>query len=201
MKKSCCETEQDKKHGFLPGIVSGLLPHSICIGFIILTVIGTTTMAGVLKKLLLVPFFFETLVVLSLIFATISAITYLGRNELLSFAGAKRKWKYLLVLYGTTLLVNLFLFTVIFPYVANKAGSRFSILSGQSSTLTLRISIPCSGHAPLITDELKKLPGIEGINFKFPDLFEVYYQPSVVSPSQILSLEVFKSFKAETISQ
>ncbi|TSC53954.1 MAG: hypothetical protein LiPW16_239 [Microgenomates group bacterium LiPW_16] len=195
MKESCCQTEQDKKHGFLPGLVSGLLPHSVCIGFIILTIIGTTTMAGVLKKLLLVPFFFETLVALSLIFATISAITYLGRNELLSFAGAKRKWKYLLVLYGTTILVNLFLFTVVFPYVANKAGGA-SILSSQTSTLTLRVSIPCSGHAPLISQELKNLSGIESVAFVSPNLFKVNYQPLLVSPKQILSLEVFKAFKA-----
>lgn len=198
--KECCKTSKEKSHSFLSGLIFGLLPHSVCLGFILLTVIGATAMTGIFKKLLLVPFFFETLIGLSLIFATISAVLYLNKNNLLSLVGLSRKWRYLLILYGTTLGVNLLFFMVVFPYIANKSfsGNKPFVLSQRTNlaSLTLEVTIPCSGHAPLVIDELKKLVGVESVTFKIPNLFEVSYRPQAVSPEQILSLEVFKSFKA-----
>lgn len=199
--KSCCRPEKkDKPKGFWPGLIYGLLPHSFCIAFVIFSVIGATTATTIFRKFLMVPYFFHLLVGLSFVFATISAVIYLKRNDCLSNEGIKGKWRYLLVLYGTTVGVNLLLFLVIFPMTAN-LGSRNGVAAVSESqdltTATLKVAIPCSGHAPLIIDELKKVPGVGGVKFSFPNLFEVKYDSSKVKFEQLLSLEIFKTYRAE----
>jgi len=118
---NCCEKpkETKKEKGFLKGILYGLAPHTFCIAFIIFTILGTTAATAFLKPLLLNRYFFYILIALSFCFATASAAIYLKRNKILSFRGIKRKWGYLSMLYGTTIFVNLLLFMVIFPQVAN----------------------------------------------------------------------------------
>jgi len=202
-QKSCCEKgdRERKEKGFLAGLLYGLLPHSFCIAFIIFSIIGATTASVFFKKFLLNPYFFYILVGLSFIFATISAIIYLKRNYILSFQGIKRKWKYLSILYGTTISVNLILFMVIFPFAANiDLKSIFSTSLAEPfnllSFLTLEVNIPCSGHAPLISGELKKINGIKDVKFRFPNLFEIKYNPKETSVERIISLEVFNTYKA-----
>jgi len=205
-KNNCCEKKEEKKkdRGFLAGILYGILPHSFCIAFIVFTIIGTTAVTALLKPLLLNPYFFYFLIGLSLIFATISAIIYLKRNGKLSFQGVKNKWKYLSLLYGTTIFVNLILFMFVFPTVTNlnlKASAGEAIINNQNnlSSITLEVAIPCSGHALLITDELKKINGVESVNFSLPDKFEVEYDSTKTSKEGIISLEIFKTYKAKVL--
>ena len=209
---NCCNSnikkEDRKEKGFLAGILYGLAPHAFCILFIVFTVLGVTTATTLLKPLLLNPYFFYLLIALSLIFATISAIIYLKKNGILSFSGIKRKWKYLSILYGITISVNLILFMVIFPITAN-LNSGLSLTAAISSSfgeraqgknsqsyLTLEVEIPCPGHAPLITGELKTIAGVENVNFRFPNKFDVNYNPAKTSKEEILSLSVFNTYKA-----
>lgn len=202
-QKSCCqkEGEEREKKGFFSGLLYGILPHTFCIAFIIFSIIGVTTATMFFKKLLLNPYFFYILVGLSFVFATISAIIYLKRNGILSFQGIKRKWKYLLVLYGTTIFVNLLLFMVIFPYVANLNSPKSAALieAVSLSSITLEVDIPCSGHAPLIIDELLSLKDVQDVKFRFPNLFDLKYNPLETTKEQILSLEVFNTYKATII--
>ena len=214
-QKSCCLPKDSKGggKGILKGILYGLAPHTFCILFIVFTVLGLTTVTTLLKPLLLNPYFFYLLIVLSLIFATISATIYLKRNGILSFSGIKRKWKYLLILYGTTIFVNLLLFMVIFPIATNLnsgSGLKTAIMtafSGKSqllnsqSSITLEVAIPCPGHAPLITEELKKIGGVENVSFRFPNEFDVSYNPTKTSKEEILSLSVFNTYKATVIDE
>jgi len=93
--------------------------HTFCIAFILFTILGVTVAAGVVRSVLLVPYFFQLLVGFTVVMATVSAVFYLRRNGMLSWAGARRKWRYLSVLYGTTIGVNILLFTLIFPALAN----------------------------------------------------------------------------------
>jgi len=192
----------DKK-GFLKGILYGLAPHTFCIAFIIFTILGVTTATALLKPLLLNRYFFYILIGLSIVFATISAIIYLKKQGILSFSGIKRKWKYLSILYGTTIFVNLLFFMVIFPKVANLNLNPTPAIVEKTnlSSITLKVDIPCSGHAPLITSELKKIEGIEEVKFSFPNLFDVKYDSSKASKKEILSLEIFNTYKAEVISE
>ncbi|MBU0999101.1 hypothetical protein KKG24_02210, partial [Patescibacteria group bacterium] len=48
---------------------------------------------------------------------------------------------------------------------------------------------------------LKTVTGVEGVRFKFPNLFDVGYSPEVTSKEQILSLDVFKTYKATIITE
>ncbi len=199
--KSCClpENSEGKRKGILKGILYGLAPHTFCILFIIFSVLGTTTATNLLKPFLLNRYFFYFLIALSFIFATISAIFYLKKNGILSLQGVKRKWKYLSILYGTTLFVNLILFMIIFPIAANVG---FNSAPGFfTSLLTLEVDIPCPGHAPLIVGELKKISGVENVKFKFPNLFEVNYHPQKTSEKEILSLKVFNIYKAKILNR
>lgn len=200
MTKECCQSvKNDKPAGFLPGLLYGLLPHTFCIAFVVFSVLGVTMATSIFKKLLMVPYFFQLLVVISFIFSTISAVIYLKRSGCLSTDGIKGKWKYLTILYGTTIGINLLFFMVIFPLTANM-GNKSTIAYQNLSTVTLKVNIPCSGHAPLVTEELKKVSGVEGVIFRFPNLFDISFNKRQISLEQILDSEIFKSFPAKEIS-
>ncbi|MBI5871571.1 cation transporter [archaeon] len=215
--KKSKKTEVGKRKGIIQGLLYGLVPHIGCIAFILAAVFGASAAVSFFKPLLLNPYFFYILIALSLVFATISAIIYLKKNKLLSFAGAGKKWKYLAVLYGTTLLVNLLLFMVIFPYATNiipdSDGASNSITGAFAgaepyntqqdgySRLTLKVSIPCPGHAPLITTELNRIDGVNDVNFNFPNQFEVSYDSGKTSKQEILNLAVFDKYKATVIGE
>lgn len=200
----CCQNKtQEKRKGFFWGLFYGLVPHVFCIAFIIFTVLGTTVATAFLKPLLLNPYFFYLLIVLSFVFATISAAVYLRKNSIFSFKGVKRKWKYLTILYSTTILVNLLFFMIIFPAAANfKIGEANSTVIADSillSSATLKVAIPCSGHAPLIMTELKKINGVADVKFKFPNLFEVAYDQAQASENDLLSLVIFQEYQATIV--
>lgn len=108
-----------ERTGFLWGIFYGLVPHTFCILFVIFSIIGATSGAVFMKKFLFVPHLFQYLILLSLFFATLSAIFYLRRNKLFSMAGIKKKWLYLVILYSTTMAINLLFIYWILPAAAN----------------------------------------------------------------------------------
>lgn len=198
---TCCKPLKKEGKGFWSGLIYGLVPHTGCIAFIIFTILGVTALTKFFKPLLLNPYFFYILLALSFVFATISATIYLRRYKLLSLNGAKRKWKYLSVLYGTTVGVNLLLFMVIFPMAANIASATPTGASiADLSEITLQVKIPCPGHAPLITEELKTIDGVNSIKFRFPNYFDVKYTSTKTSQKEILSLEVFNTYPATRIS-
>lgn len=194
------ETSGEKKKTIIHGIAYGLIPHIGCIAFILFSVLGVTAATSLFKPLLLNAYFFYILVLISFIFATLSAIIYLKRNGILSFAGARRKWKYTLTMYGATIAVNLLLFMFVFPMAANLGDQKITgLASRDTASLALEVAIPCPGHAQLIIDELKALGGVADVRFNFPNIFYVTYEPSKTSEQQILSLAVFKTYKAKVI--
>ena len=216
--KSCCENKTKvESNDIWSGVIYGVTPHIGCIAFIIFSVLGVTTATALFKPLLLNPYFFYILIAISIVFATVSAFIYLkkhgvfvynktpeGTSVTFSKEGIKSKWKYLSILYGTTIGVNLLLFMIIFPLVANislpSAGSLVAAAETENltgiSSLKLKVDIPCSGHAPLISQELKSITGVVDVQFSFPNIFNVKYDSTKTSKEQILSLEVFKTYKA-----
>ncbi len=219
---------KNKKEGILTGLVYGLVPHIGCIAFLLFSILGATAATTIFKPLLLNRYFFHILVALSLVFATISAVFYFKKQGFLKFSkkdggldivffpsGIKRKRKYLLTLYSTTIGINLLLFLVIFPVVANLnsgvtlTASMMSVfgrgeeleLSGSNALITLKVDIPCPGHAPLIMGELKTIDGTENIQFRSPNVFDVVYNPEETSKEEILLLDVFNSYKPTIISE
>jgi hypothetical protein len=194
--KDCCQPAEENNHkkGLRTGILSGILPHSFCILFILFSVLGATGATALIKNFLIIPHFFFLLVVISLLFTTASAILYLHKANSLSLAKIKTKWKYLTILYTTTIATNLIIIFVLFPWAANLQPQ--SAL-GQTNQLTERISvdIPCTGHAPLIMSEIKQLAGIQKIIFLSPDTFEITYDPEKTSLKEVAALEIFNEFK------
>ena len=69
------------------------------------------------------------------------------------------------------------------------------------SRITLQVQIPCPGHAPLITGELKKLPGVQGVKFNFINNFEVSFDSAKTSKEQILALEIFRAYPAKITAE
>jgi len=202
--ESNSKESEGKGKNILQGIAYGLIPHIGCIAFIIVSVLGATALMQFFKPILLNRYFFYILVLISVSFATISSAFYLKKNGILSSAGVKRKWKYLSTMYGSTIGINLLLFLVVFPLLANvtlsspATGSLVSA-TGSTSSLKLQVDIPCSGHAPLITQELKTINGVTDVKFSLPNIFDVKYDSAKTSKSQILSLDVFKTYKATAI--
>lgn len=193
-----------KKGGFWQGLMYGLIPHTGCIAFIFASILGVTVLMNVFKPLLMNRYFFHALIGISLLFATLSTVLYLRRNGLLSFAGAKRKWKYITTMYGTTVGINLVLFFLIFPLLANVSLSSptgtFADISSLSS-IKMEVDIPCPGHAPLISEELKSVEGVVSVKFSFPENFDVTYDSSITSKEEMLSLDVFESYPATVLEE
>ena len=221
---NCCKKNNQKlqknkrnknKKGILTGIAYGLIPHIGCIGFIIFSILGVTTAATVFRPLLLNRYFFHILILISFIFATISALIYLKKNGILSFPGIKRKKGYLLTLYGTTIGVNLILFMLIFPIMANiNVETNFFTAATKTffnqenvqvdagkNILSIKVDIPCSGHAFLIINEVNKIAGVENVNFRPPNLFDVNYSPENANQEEILSSEIFEIYPATIINR
>jgi len=195
--KDCCHTKNQS--GIKRGIFYGILPHSFCIAFILLSIIGSTFLTNLLKPFMLNVYFFPLLIILSFILATFSAIIYLKKIGKISLETIVNSKKYLITLYSSVVGINLLLFLVIFPLVANSdfLNSNKFVLNGENlASKTITVDIPCSGHAPLIIGEIKKIDGIASVIYTPFNNFEIKYDPDKTSLKQILSLEIFKSFKA-----
>lgn len=214
---SCC-AEKPKKEPKNVGqaILYGIIPHVGCIAFIIGSVLGVTVLTQLFKPLLMNRNFFYILILISLLLATVSSVLYLRKIGFLSAEGIRRKWKYLTTMYGVTIGVNLLLFLVIFPLVANVSSASSlpaasspqegavgigSTATADLASLKLKVDIPCSGHAPLISNELKTISGVQSVVFSFPNNFDVTYDPAKTSKEQILALSVFNEYKATVLSE
>ena len=202
---ACCQNktaDEKKSKGFWRGLVFGLIPHTFCILFVAFTLLGSVLGATVAKKFLMIPHFFLFLVILSLLFATLSAWLYLRSHRCCSKNGIKNNWKYLTILYGTTLFINIVFIYYIFPTVtvatANMKNSNV-VLNQKTNTLAIKVDIPCSGHGPLIVDEIKKVNGVTSINYEPLNTFTINYDPSLTNEIAILSLEIFKTYQATKI--
>ncbi len=213
-KKMRCHN-QKKEKSFLKGVSFGLIPHIGCIGFIVFSVLGVTTATTIFRPFLLNPYFFQILIAISVIFATISAILYLKRNASFSLDGIKNNKKYLFTLYGSTVAINLLLFMIIFPVAANiSTGSGFTAsllrsfgkggeveLTEGTSRISLKVNIPCPGHAPLISGEANEIEGVKDVGFSFPDYFDITYDPEKTSKNKILALEIFQTYEASVVEE
>jgi copper chaperone CopZ len=200
-KRCCCDKQHTKEnHEGLRGIVYGLVPHAGCIAFIAFTVLGVTAGTAMLTPLLANAYMFYGLIALSFVLATISAVLYLRKCNCLSKSGIRSKWKYTSTLYGTTIAVNLLLFLVIFPMLAN-VNSSVAYADSETSldNVTIAVEIPCQGHAPLITDAIKKVDGVRGVHFDLPNEFTISYDSAKTSSEEILSLKIFEEFKANVV--
>ena len=104
------------------------------------------------------------------------------------------------MLYSTVLIVNVLMLFVVFPMTANLASAQPVNPNGQISgmqEITLNVDIPCSGHASLIIYNLKNA-GVEA-KFLGNNNFLLKYDVSKISKEQIMSLDVFKEFKAKEV--
>lgn len=191
-KSSCCK--KDNK-GITKGFLYGIIPHSFCILFIFFSIIGATGASLFAKRILLIPNLFLILIITSLSFATLSAFIYLKKNDCCSLKKIKYRWKYITTLYTITVLTNLIFIFFIFPVVVNAQTIKTTnINDNESSIIYVDVNIPCTGHAPIIIDEIRKNQGINYTRFKMPSTFEISFDPKQISIKDIKSLEIFKTF-------
>ena len=205
---------EKKQTTLMQGVAYALLPHVGCIAFIVGSVLGVTMLMEFFKPLLMNRWFFHILIAISMGFATLSSVLYLRKHTLLSVAGARRKWQYLSTMYGSTIGINLILFLLIFPMLANVstvsatgitgaaiASGDFSELNEGDAYIQLAVDIPCPGHAPLISEELKSTGGVTAIQFSFPNVFDVVYDSAKTSKTEMLALEVFDEYPATVLDE
>jgi copper chaperone CopZ len=203
-----------KKSSLKEGLIYGLVPHIGCIGFIVASILGVTIAVEFFKPLLMNPWFFHILIVISFVFATVSSVIYLKNNGALSMKGIKKKKGYLATMYGATIGINLILFLFIFPMLANLDTGSFATGNNLASSpggagnleldsfessekiIVLSVEIPCPGHASLITNEIKTIDSVTGVRFNFPNLFDVAFTGSA---EEILALEVFDTYPATLV--
>jgi len=209
-KKTKKKQNKKNKGGFLQGLIYGIIPHIGCIAFIIGSILGVTVLMNFFKPILMNKYFFHALIGIALGFATLSSGIYLKKNELLSWEGIKKKWKYISIMYGSTIGINLVLFMLIFPLLANVSIDSPSITGavagiendeGINSILKIKVDIPCPGHAPLISGELKTIEGVKDIKFSFPNNFEISYDSAKTSKQEMLKLSIFETYAATVIGE
>ena len=198
----CCKPKKEYKgKNVFIGIMYGLIPHTGCILFIIASVLGATVLMQFFKPLLMNRNIFYYLILISLGFATFSSLIYLKKHKLLSIKGMKKKKGYLSIMYGSTIGINLLLFFFIFPFISNLTSAVSVEDSLDLSMLKISVDIPCPGHAPLISNEVKTINGVMGSQYSFPNDFEVYYDSSLTNKQEILSLEVFTEYPATILDE
>jgi len=189
----CCEK---RRTGFLSGIFYGLIPHIGCVLFFIFTVLGTTAISSFFRDFLLSKNSFYWLIVFSFILAVASSILYLLKNKSFNLVGIKTNKNYLFTLFSGVILTNILFFFVIFPMFANLNFTK-SQNPVFSSKITITTDIPCSGHAPLVISDLEKINGVGDVKYKFPNSFDISYNPEILNKDIILSAEILKIFKAK----
>ncbi|MCK5044099.1 hypothetical protein KAR52_03800, partial [Candidatus Pacearchaeota archaeon] len=179
----CCKKKKSGigGRGLWQGVAYGLIPHIGCIMFIVGSVFGVTILMQYFRPLLMNRYFFYYLMLIAIGFATLSSFFYLKKHNCLSPEGIKRKKGYLTIMYGSTIGINLILFLLVFPYMANITGQVTNSNIDELSMLKISVDIPCPGHAPLISNEVKTIMGVEGSKYSFPNDFEVYYNSSLTN--------------------
>ena len=192
-----------KNKNVLQGIVYGLIPHIGCIMFVFAAILGATALIQLFKPILMNKNVFYYLILISFGFATLSSFFYLKKNKKLSWSGIKDKKRYLLIMYLSVVGINILLFFFIFPFLANLGNNGVVSALDDNSTSFFEITskIPCPGHAPLISDEVKTMEGVKAVEYSFPNNFKIYYNPSLTSKQEILQLGIFEEFPAEVINE
>ncbi|MCX6742251.1 MAG: hypothetical protein NTX24_03705 [Candidatus Pacearchaeota archaeon] len=204
---SCCQPKNnDKAKGIKQGILFGLIPHAGCIAFVLTSVLGLTVAASIFKPLLMKSYFFYGMIVLSLVFASFSAFLYLRKQG--GIKTAKNHKGYLSILYGSTIGISVLLYFVVFPLVASAtlAGATGAVVNNSTNldgmqAITIKVAIPCEGHAILIVGELKKLQGVTNVEYIPSSTFKVYYDASKTNKEEILGLDIFKEYKATVVNE
>jgi len=113
--KHCCGSMINYAKGLRTGLLFGLIPHSFCIAFLLLSIAGATSATALLGQFLSVPYLSLLLVILSLLLATFSAYIYLKKTGGCSLALVKSKWKYLLTLYASIVVINVIVVFILLP--------------------------------------------------------------------------------------
>jgi hypothetical protein len=213
--KSCCgpsrKRDSNGQTSFVQGITYAVIPHIGCIAFIVGSVLGVTMLMEFFKPLLMNRWFFHILIGISMGFATLSSWLYLRKHGISTLEGVRGKWRYLSTMYGSTIGINIMLFLIIFPMLANVSSVSAtgaltaSISDADKALISMSVDIPCPGHAPLISEELKTVGGVAAVKFSFPNVFDVIYDSSMTTTDEMLSLDVFSEYPAtmleETLSQ
>lgn len=193
--ESCCQNDRPRQQGALSGIFYGLIPHTFCIAFVVLSLIGAVGGATLAKKFLMLPYFFLFLTILSLMSATLAAFFYLKKNNCCTRRGIKKKYKYLATLYSVTIITNILVAYLIIPALISGPDRRMEYGVNQLTLASIEVQIPCPGHAPLIIDELEKVSGVKDVSFQAPRTFKVAYNSEETSLDNIKMVEIFKAFK------
>ena len=195
VEPDCCVV---KPSPFKSGILYGIIPHIGCILFILVSILSSAVLIGLFKPLLMNKYLFYWILGISFGFALISATLYLKKKCQCNLQEIRNNKGYLSIMLGTTIIINLLLFLFIFPLLANYVSGDAAIASGTYSTIDIKVNIPCSGHASLITGELKTLSGVKSVEFSFPNKFKVIYDQTTTI-DQILNLSIFKTYNASIL--
>jgi hypothetical protein len=67
--------------------------------------------------------------------------------------------------------------------------------------LKMKVDIPCPGHAPLISGELKSLDGVVSVKYSSGHTFDVYYDSSKVLSKDMLALKVFQTYTPTVLEE
>ncbi len=187
----CCRPKHGK--AVRAGILSGLIPHTGCILILLFAIFGVTFANAFFKKFLFNSYYIYAVFGVSILIATIAGFFYIRR---FSDRRLKSHWKYLIILYGSVIIINLLMIYVIFPAIANTNSGNL-----KGDLLNLEFNIPCSGHVPLVISELQKVDGVKGVKFISGKTFEVYYDANKITEEKILQQDVCREFNAKEINK
>ncbi|MFH0857766.1 MAG: hypothetical protein V1848_03400 [Candidatus Magasanikbacteria bacterium] len=82
---------------------------------------------------------------------------------------------------------------MVFPLMANYSTD-YAYGIQEQNTMKVQLDIPCTGHAPFITNELKKVDGITQVRFQIPSTFTLSYDSHIITEEEIKKLPIFQEF-------
>ena len=85
----------------------------------------------------------------------------------------------------STIGTNLIIIFIFFPLASNVQIGYAYGQENQSVVASVDVEIPCTGHAPLIIDEIKKNQSVDVVKFKLPSTFEITFNPEKTSLEEI----------------
>lgn len=98
-----------------------------------------------------------------------------------------------------SIVVAIIIITGFFILTGTLNANATPVNTDNLEKLTLRVSIPCPGHAYLIKQSLNGLNGVEKIEYSPITTFVVFYDSNKTSEQDILNLDIFKDYPAKKV--
>tara|TARA_Y100000310_G_scaffold343455_1_gene451158 strand:+ start:234 stop:533 length:300 start_codon:yes stop_codon:yes gene_type:complete len=96
-------------------------------------------------------------------------------------------------------IISLAILMLVLVTACSETPTGNTVATGSGAEFTLEVDIPCPGHAQLILNELYTVDGVTNVDSKYPNLYDITYDPSTTSEDEIKDLEIFNEYPCKVV--